>query len=58
MLDAVCGVPVRVGTISQWEPATPEAGAASGEAAQTAVQAQTVAHLDETRGRQGSQGAW
>ena len=58
MMDDVFGVPLSVGTISQLEQATTEAVAAPVEEAQTAVQAQTVAHLDETRWRQGSQRAW
>jgi len=58
MMGDVFGVPVSVGTISQLEQATTAAVAAPVEEARTAVQAQKVAHLDETRGRQGSQGAW
>ena len=58
MMDDVFGVPVSVGTISQLEQATTEAVAAPGEEARTFVQAQKVAHLDETRWRQGSQRAW
>jgi len=58
MMDDVFGVPVSVGTISQLEQATTEAIAVPVEEAQSAVQAQTVAHLDETRWRQGSQRAW
>ena len=49
----VCGVPMRVGTISQLEQATPEAVAAPVEEARTYVHEQGVAHLDETSGRQG-----
>src|SRR6266849_1434384 len=58
MMGDVFGVPVSVGTISQLEQATTAAVAAPVEEARTAVQAQKVAHLDETRGRQGSQRAW
>jgi len=58
MMDDVCGVPVSVGTIGQLEQATTEAVAAPVEEARTAVQAQEVAHLDETRGRQGGKRAW
>jgi len=58
MMDDVFGVPVSVGTISQLEQATTEAVAAPVEEARTFVQAQKVAHLDETRWRQGSQRAW
>ena len=57
-MDDVCGVPVRVGTISQLEQATTEAVAAPGEEARTFVHAQKVAHRDVTRWRQGSQRAW
>ena len=58
MMDDVFGVPVSVGTISQLEQATTEAVAAPVEEARTFVHAQKVAHLDETRWRQGSQRAW
>ncbi len=54
----VCGVPMRVGTISPLEQATPEALAAPVEEACTYVQAQAMAHLDETSGRQGGKRAW
>jgi len=53
MMDEVFGVPMRVGTISPWEQATTAAVAAPVEEARTYVQAQEVAHLDETSGRQG-----
>src|SRR5215471_13276810 len=53
MMDDVFGVPVSVGTISQLEQATTAAVAAPVEEARTAVQTQKVAHLDETRWRQG-----
>jgi len=58
MMDDVFGVPVSVGTISQLEQATTAAVAAPVEEAQTAVQVQKVAHLDETRWRQGGKPAW
>jgi transposase len=58
MMDDVFGVPVSVGTISQLEQATTAAVAAPVEDAQTAVQGQKVAHLDETRWRQGGKLAW
>jgi transposase len=54
----VCGVPMSVGTISSLEQTTPEAVAAPVEEARTYVQAQEVAHLDETSWRQGDQRAW
>jgi len=57
-LEAVFGVPMRVGTISSLEPTTTEAVAAPGEEARTYVQAQEVAHLDETSWRQGAKRAW
>src|SRR5262245_21454351 len=52
------GVPMSVGTISPLEQATTEALAAPVEEARTSVQAQEVAHLDETSWRQGSKRAW
>jgi hypothetical protein len=57
-MEEVCGVPMRVGTSSPLEQATTEAGAAPGEEARTYVQAQEVAHLDETSWRQGDKRAW
>ena len=54
----MCGVPMRVGTVSQLAPATPAAGAPPVEAARTYVRAQAVAHRDETSGRQGGKRAW
>jgi transposase len=57
-MAAVCGVPLRVGTVSQLEPATTEAIAAPVEEARTYVHEQAVAHLDETSGRHGGQRAW
>jgi hypothetical protein len=53
MMDDVFGVPVSVGTISQLERATTEAVAASVEDAGAAVHKHKVAHLDESRWRQG-----
>jgi transposase len=47
-----------VGTISQLAQAATEAVAAPGEEARTFVHAQRVAHLDETRWRQGRPQAW
>jgi transposase len=58
MMDEVCGVPMSVGTISPLEQATTEAVAAPVEEARTYVQAQEVAHLDETSWRQGAKRAW
>jgi transposase len=54
----VFGVPMSVGTISPLEQATTEALAAPVEEARMYVQAQEVAHLDETSWRQGSKRAW
>ena len=56
-MDEVLRVPVRVGTISQWAPATTEMGAGPGEEAQPSVHAHAVAHREETRGRQGGKRA-
>jgi transposase len=58
MMDDVFGVPLSVGTISQLEQATTAAVAVPVEAARTAVHEQEVAHLDETRWRQGGKRAW
>jgi len=58
MMDEVFGVPMRVGTISPWEQATTAAVAAPVEEARTYVQAQEVAHLDETSWRPGDKRAW
>jgi transposase len=54
----VFGVPMSVGTISPLEQATTEALAAPVEEARTYVHEQAVAHLDETRWRQGAKPAW
>src|SRR4029450_2657563 len=58
MMDAVFGVPMSVGTISQLEHATTTAVAAPVEEARTYVHEQAVAHLDETSWRQGGKRAW
>ena len=58
VMEEVFGVPMSVGTISPLERATTEAVAAPVEAARTYVQAQEVAHLDETSWRQGAKRAW
>ena len=58
MMKEVFGVPMSVGTIDPLEQATTEAVAAPVEAARTYVHAQEVAHLDETRWRQGDRRAW
>jgi transposase len=58
MMEEVFGVPMSVGTIGPLEQATTEAVAAPVEEARTYVHAQKVAHLDETRWRQGDQHAW
>jgi transposase len=58
MMDDVFGVPLSVGTISQLEQATTAAVGTPVEEARTYVHAQAVAHLDETRWRQGAKQAW
>jgi transposase len=58
MMDDVFGVPLSVGTISQLEQATTAAVVAPVEEARTYVHTQAVAHLDETRWRQGAKQAW
>ena len=58
VMAEVFGVPMSVGTISPLERATTEALAAPIEEARTDVQAQEVAHLDETSWRQGGKRAW
>jgi transposase len=58
VMDDLCGVPMRVGTISQSEQATTEVVAAPVEEARAYVQEQAVAHLDETCWRQGDKRAW
>ena len=57
-MDEVLGVPMRVGPVSQVEQATTAAVAAPVEEARTYGHEQGVAHLDETRGRQGGKRAW
>ena len=57
-MEEVFGVPMSVGTISPLEQATTEAVAAPVEEVRTYVQAQEVAHLDETSWRQGDKRAW
>ena len=58
MMDDVFGVPLSVGTISRLEQATTKVVAEPVEEACTYVQAQEVAHLDETSWRQGGKRAW
>jgi transposase len=58
MMEEVLGVPMSVGTIGPLEQATTAAVAAPVEEARTYVQAQAVAHLDETSWRQGDKRAW
>jgi transposase len=57
-MDEVCGVPIRGGTISQLERATPAAVATPVEEARAYVHEQAVAHLDETSWCQGGKRAW
>jgi transposase len=57
-MDDLFGVPMSAGTISQAEQATTAVVAAPVEAARAYVQAHAVAHLDETRWRQGAKRAW
>jgi len=52
------GVPMSVGTISQSEKLTTEVLAKPVEQARDAVEAQAVAHLDETSWRQSGKRAW
>lgn len=54
----ICGVPLRVGTLSPLEQATPEALAAPREEARTDVHEQAVAHRAETSWWQGGKRAW
>jgi len=58
LMDEVCGIPMSVGTISHLEQSTTAAVAAPVEEARTSVHKQAVAHLDETRWRQGGKPAW
>ena len=58
VLDDLFGVPMSVGTISQAEKLTTEVLAKPVEQARDAVEAQAVAHLDETTWRQSGKRAW
>ena len=58
LMEDVLGIPVSVGTISPLEQATTAALAAPVEEARTYVHQQAVAHLDETRWREGNKPAW
>jgi len=58
VMDDVCGVPMRVGTISQSEQTTTEVRAEPVEAARAFVHEQAVAHVDETSWRHGGKRAW
>ena len=58
MMHDVFALPLRGGTSSQLEHATTAALAAPVKEARAYVQTQEVAHLDETRGRQGDQPTW
>jgi transposase len=57
VMDEVFGVPMSVGTISPLERATTAAGAPPVEEARPSVHEQEVAHLAETRWRQGGKRA-
>jgi transposase len=57
-MDEVFGVPMSVATIIQLEQATTAAVAAPIEEARAYMQTQQVAHVDETRWRQGGKSAW
>jgi transposase len=52
------GVPMSVGSISQSEKTTTEVIAEPVQAARDEVEAQSVAHLDETSWREGGKRAW
>ena len=58
LMDDVFGVPMSVGTIRPLEQATTAAVAVPVEEARPYVPQQAVAHLEETRWRQGSRQAW
>ena len=58
VMDALFGVPMSVGTISQSEKATTAVVAAPVAEARAYVHEQSVAHLDETSWRQGDKRAW
>jgi transposase len=57
-MAALCGLPLRLGTIANLEQATVEAVAAPVAEAQTSVRTQAIAHLDETGWREGRTRAW
>jgi len=54
----LCGVPLSASTISQSEQVTTAVGAEPVAEARAHGQAQAVAHVDETSGRQGGKRAW
>ena len=58
VMDALVGVPMSVGTISQSEQATTQVLDPPVEDARACVEAQAVAYLDETSWRQGDKRAW
>ena len=58
VMDDVFGVPMSVGTISQSERTTTQVLDPPVEEARACVEAQAVAHLDETSWRQGDKRAW
>src|ERR671924_2040659 len=58
VMDDVFGVPMSVGTVSQSEKATTQVLDPPVEEARACVEAQEVAHLDETSWRQGDKRAW
>ena len=58
VMEDLFGLPLALGTIAHLEQATAQALAAPVAAAQTYVQAQPVAHLDETGWREGRARTW
>src|SRR5919199_1283330 len=58
VMDDVFGVPMSVGTVSQSEQVTTQVLDPPVEEARACVEAQEVAHLDETSWRQGDKRAW
>jgi transposase len=58
VLDELFGVPMSVGTISQSENTTTTVIAEPVQEARGYVEAQSVAHLDETSWREGGKRAW
>src|SRR5438128_107019 len=58
VMDDVFGVPMSVGTVSQSEKATTQVLDPPVEEARAWVEAQEVAHVDETSWRQGDKRAW